>query len=384
MAVLTADWVSNEATQRVCAVLNDAGFQVYFVGGCVRNALLGAPVNDIDLATDARPETVTELMAAAGFKVVPTGIEHGTVTVIASHIPHEITTFRRDIETDGRRAVVAFSDNIDEDARRRDFTMNALYCAPDGAIIDPLDGMPDLKARRVRFIENAEQRIKEDYLRILRFFRFHAWYGDPAGGLDGEGLAAIAENLDGLAQLSAERVGAEIKKLLLADDPAPAVAAMRATGVLARIFSGCEDRALAPLVHLEGENGVAPDAMRRLAVLGVGDVGDTLCLSRAQMKRLLAYQTGLETMQPAHALGYRLGVEIAQGVLLLRAAVFETPLAEGAFDEAARGAAAVFPVKAADLMPEFSGVALGNKLRALEDAWIEGKFELTREQLLRA
>ncbi|MDQ7072094.1 MAG: CCA tRNA nucleotidyltransferase, partial [Rhodobacterales bacterium] len=260
----------------------------------------------------------------------------------------------------------------------------ALYCAPDGAIIDPLDGMADLLVRRVRFIENAGQRIKEDYLRILRFFRFHAWYGDPAGGLDGEGLAAIAENLDGLAQLSAERVGAEIKKLLLADDPAPAVAAMRATGVLARIFAGCEDRALAPLVHLEGENGVAPDAMRRLAVLGVGDVGDILRLSRAQIKRLLAYQTGLESMQPAHALGYRLGVEIAQGVLLLRAAVFETPLAEGAFDEAARGAAAVFPVKAADLMPEFSGVALGNKLRALEDTWIEGKFELTREQLLHA
>ncbi|MDQ7069663.1 MAG: CCA tRNA nucleotidyltransferase, partial [Rhodobacterales bacterium] len=128
MAVLIADWVSNKATQRVCAVLNNAGFQVYFVGGCVRNALLGAPVNDIDLATDARPETVMELMMAAGFKVVPTGIEHGTVTVIASHIPHEITTFRRDIETDGRRAVVAFSDSIVEDARRRDFTMNALYC----------------------------------------------------------------------------------------------------------------------------------------------------------------------------------------------------------------------------------------------------------------
>jgi poly(A) polymerase len=384
MNQLTADWINTPATQAVCAALTEAGHQVYFVGGCVRNALLGAPVNDIDLATDARPEVVMQLEQKAGFKVVPTGIDHGTVTVIAHHIPHEITTFRRDIETDGRRAVVAYSESIVEDARRRDFTMNALYTAPDGTIIDPLLGMNDLKARRVRFIEEAEQRIIEDYLRILRFFRFHAWYGDPAGGLDADGLAAIAANLDGLAGLSAERVGSEIKKLLSAPDPAPAVAAMRATGVLGAVFTCSDDRGLAPLIHLEEDAGVAPEAMRRLAALGVGDVAKTLRLSRAERARLSEYQAGIDAGAPAHALGYRFGFEVARGCLLLRAALLEMPLAPDAFTEAERGSEAVFPIKAADLMPAYSGVALGKQMRALEERWIAARFEISREALLKA
>ncbi|MCK4711369.1 MAG: CCA tRNA nucleotidyltransferase, partial [Marinosulfonomonas sp.] len=175
MTQITADWISNPNTQKVCEMLTDAGFECFFVGGCVRNALLGAPVNDIDISTNALPDRVMELAKAAGLKAVPTGIDHGTVTVIADGTPFEITTYRRDVETDGRRAVVAFSDTIMDDAHRRDFTMNALYADADGVIIDPLNGMPDLLARRIRFIEDADLRIKEDYLRILRFFRFHAW-----------------------------------------------------------------------------------------------------------------------------------------------------------------------------------------------------------------
>ena len=177
-------WVNDPDTQKVCAALTDGGAQALFVGGCVRNALLGVPVSDIDIATDARPERVVQLAEKAGIKAVPTGIDHGTVTLVSGGVPHEVTTFRRDVETDGRRAKIAYSDRVEEDAARRDFTMNALYARPDGTVLDPLGGLPDLRARRVRFIGRAEDRIREDYLRSLRFFRFlpgpsrHVW---PAG-----------------------------------------------------------------------------------------------------------------------------------------------------------------------------------------------------------
>ena len=167
MTVIDADWLTNEHTQRVCRVLTDAGAQALIVGGCVRNALLNQPVSDIDIATDALPEQVMKLAGEAGIKAVPTGIDHGTVTLVSGGIPFEITTFRRDVETDGRRAVVAYSDTVEEDAARRDFTMNALYVRPDGTVLDPIGGLPDLRARRVRFIGSAEDRIREDYLRIL-------------------------------------------------------------------------------------------------------------------------------------------------------------------------------------------------------------------------
>lgn len=221
MTRITEDWLTNPATQAVCAALEAGGAQALFVGGCVRNALMGVPVSDIDISTDAVPERVIVLAEAAGIKAVPTGIDHGTVTLIKDGIPHEVTTFRKDVETDGRRAVVAYSTCIEEDAARRDFTMNALYARSDGTVLDPLGGLPDLRARRVRFIGDAGDRIREDYLRSLRYFRFHALYGCDELGFDPEALAAIAGNLDGLATLSRERVGAELLKLLSAPDPAP-------------------------------------------------------------------------------------------------------------------------------------------------------------------
>ena len=241
MTKINADWLSSKVTQRVFSLLGDAGYAVYAVGGCVRNTLLDAPVHDIDLSTSARPEVVMKLAETAGLRAVPTGIEHGTVTVISGGEPYEITTFRRDVETDGRRAVVTFSDSIEEDALRRDFTMNALYADAAGVVHDPVVGLPDLEARRVRFIEDADQRIREDYLRSLRYFRFCAWYGDPTDGFDADALDAIARNLDGLATLSRERVGSEVLKLLAAPDPAPAIAIMRATGVLGQVLPGADD-----------------------------------------------------------------------------------------------------------------------------------------------
>ena len=281
---IAGDWLSDPSTQSVCAMLTGAGHQALLVGGCVRNALLGAPVTDIDIATDATPDRVVALAKAAGLKPVPTGIDHGTITVVADGKPHEVTTFRRDVETFGRHATVAFSTDVAEDAARRDFTMNALYARPDGTVIDPLDGLPDLQSRHVRFVGNPDQRISEDYLRILRFFRFTAWYGNPALGMDADGLAACADGIDGLQTLSKERIGAEIRKLLAAPDPAPATASMARAGILAAILPGVDDRALAPLIHLEGDE--APRWLRRLAALGGADPTDALRLSRQDQRDL--------------------------------------------------------------------------------------------------
>ncbi|MDF1706778.1 MAG: CCA tRNA nucleotidyltransferase [Paracoccaceae bacterium] len=380
---IAADWIVADHTQAVCQMLIQAGYKSLFVGGCVRNAIIGAPVTDIDIATDARPEMVMELAKDAGLRPVPTGIEHGTVTVIAGGVPHEVTTFRRDVETDGRRAVVAFSTRVEDDARRRDFTMNALYADAAGTVLDPLGGLPDLMARRVRFIEDASARIAEDYLRILRFFRFHAWYGDEAEGLDPQALAAIAAATEGLAQLSRERVGAEVRKLLAAPDPAPSVAAMRACGVLTRILPGADDRALAPLIHLEVESGLQPDWLARLAALSGPEAAPRLRLSRSEEARLCTLRDGIGSMRGAGELGFRLGYDDARAVLLLRAAVMGIPIDPSSLHAAEEGAAAVFPVAAADLMPGFTGPALGRELERLKSLWIESGFRLSREDLLK-
>ncbi|MEO1138772.1 MAG: CCA tRNA nucleotidyltransferase [Pseudomonadota bacterium] len=379
---VTGEWISSAATQVVCRILEDAGFQALMVGGCVRNALMGVPVNDIDIATDARPEIIMNLAEKAGHKAVPTGIEHGTVTVIVMGVPFEITTFRNDVQTDGRHAVVAFSDDVESDARRRDFTMNALYARHDGTVIDPIGGLPDVKERRVRFIDDPEARIKEDYLRILRFFRFFAHYGDPNEGFDADGLAACAALSDGISGLSRERVGAETKKLLGAKTVAPAVAAMRQTGVLAQILPGGTDRALAPLEYVEEQIGLAPDPVRRLAVLGGEAVDQSLRLSRQEAKRLaLLREEAMETAPP-EVLGYRHGLKTGKDILAIRHALLETLPTCSDIEAVEKGSHAVFPIKADDLMPGLSGQALGARLKELEERWIASGFQLGREQLL--
>jgi hypothetical protein len=198
--------LDDPAAARVLALLCDNGHRAWIVGGAVRDALLGKPIGDIDVTTDAEPSRVMDLAGAAGLRAIPTGLDHGTVTVLAPDAI-EVTTLRRDVETFGRHATVAFGTDPSEDAQRRDFTVNALYLAPDGTLLDPTVGLPDLAARRIRFVGHASTRIREDYLRSLRYFRFHAWHGDPAEGLDPDALDAIARNLDGLDTLSRERMG---------------------------------------------------------------------------------------------------------------------------------------------------------------------------------
>lgn len=375
---VAGDWLAHPGTQAVLGVLAGAGHQALVVGGCVRNALLGVAVADVDIATDALPGRVADLCAAAGFKVVPTGLEHGTLTIVAEGRAHEVTTFRRDVETDGRRATVAFAATVEQDAARRDFTMNALYARADGTVIDPLGGLPDLQARRVRFVGDAGARIAEDYLRILRFFRFHAWYGDPDAGMDAEALAAIAAGLDGLDRLSRERVGHEMRKLLAAPDPAPAVAVMQAVGVLAHLLPGADARALAPLVHLEA--GLPPRWLRRLAVLGGQDVAEHLRLSRAETQALDRLRAAMSRPLPECA--WRHGADVATDAALVLAATLGTPMPEGWQATIAHAAAQHFPVTAADLMPGVQGAELGAALKAMETRWIASGFTLTRAELL--
>lgn len=377
---LAAPWLHDPATATVMDLLTRGGHGAWFVGGCVRNALLRLDVADIDIATDLRPDDVMALAQDAGVKVVPTGIDHGTVTLIADHRPFEVTTLRRDVATDGRRATIAFTDLVEDDAARRDFTMNALYAKADGTVLDPTsEGLADLAARRLRFIGNPHDRITEDYLRILRFFRFHAWYADPNAGIDAEGLAACAALADGLGQLSRERVGAEIKKLLSAPNPAAAVAAMAQTGILARTLPGAMARMLPILISFED---APPDPIRRLAALGPVEVAAGLRLSKADIARLTILRDGMSSTTSPDALAYLHGADIAWDIAVLRASQFETQVDPTVRALIARGASAVFPVKPADLMPRLSGAALGQALRTLEARWIASSFTLSRAELL--
>ncbi|MBC7675467.1 MAG: CCA tRNA nucleotidyltransferase [Rhodoferax sp.] len=373
-------WLHAAGTQALMAALLSSGHSAFFVGGCVRNAIIGMAVGDIDIATDALPEDVVKIAMAAGFRAIPTGMDHGTVTVIADGILQEVTTLRRDVQTDGRHAVVAFSTDVAEDAARRDFTMNALYAKADGSVIDPLNGLPDLIARRVRFVGQAEARIVEDYLRILRFFRFHAIYGDPTQGIDAEGLAACAKNLAGLDTLSRERVGAEMRKLLSAHDPALSLAAMEQAGILARVLPGATSRMVPVLVHFE--DGSPQSWLCRLAVLGGEDVTDTLRLSRAEAATLAQICAETGTVTAPDALGWMYGIAVAGDILHVRAAVFAAALPPQWRGHALRGVTAVFPVVAADLMPGLQGPALGKMLKALQDRWLSSGLCLTKADLL--
>ena len=360
----------------VLEMLSGAGYQAFVVGGPVRNALLGVEVSDVDIATDARPEHVMELAESAGFKAIPTGIDHGTVTVVADHNPAEVTTFRRDVEADGRRAVVTFADTIEVDAHRRDFTMNALYADATGAVHDPLGGLADLQDGKVRFIDDPNDRIREDYLRILRFFRFTAWYGKQ--GLDAEGLAACAELADGLDTLSRERVGAEMLKLLAAPDPAPAVASMETSGILGRILPGASAKQLPVLIHLEGIYHFSPDSLRRLSILG-GKID--LRLSKSQTKqidKLLFYR---EFEIPVHEVGYKFGLKTGNDIVMLRAAALEALPDPEAFEAVQLGATSVFPLRASDLT-HLTGAKLGAALKEAEVRWVASKFTLTKEMLI--
>jgi poly(A) polymerase len=376
------------AVARLFAALDAAGIGARFVGGCVRNAVLGRGIDDIDIAVDKPPETVMRALQAAKIKAVPTGLKHGTVTAIALGRRFELTTLRRDVETDGRHAVVAFTDDWLEDARRRDFTFNALYAGRDGTLYDPFDGRADLAEHKVRFIGDADQRIAEDRLRVLRFFRFHAWYGAPP--LDGPGVQACARHAGALGTLSGERIAKELLRLLQAPDPADAIEAMAAAGALDHWLP--EYRGTRRLRALIGREDV-PDGLRRLAaVLEDGAdapaIGKRLKLSTQQALRLeimLASEPAMDVAGGAPAWRsaiYRLGTSLYIDRLLLAAD------AAGDWRSAlalARGwTPPELPVGGGDALK--LGLAPGPKVGALLDRieswWIAGDFAADRAACL--
>lgn len=375
---IAGGFLDDPALRAVLAMLADGGHHGLIVGGAVRNAVLGRPIDDVDISTDALPQRVIELAAAAGLKSIPTGIEHGTVTVVSAGTPFEITTFRRDVETDGRYATVAFSDRIEEDAARRDFTMNALYADASGQVLDPVGGWDDLTRRELRFVGDPALRIREDYLRILRFFRFLASYGEHiAPGT----VEAIRAEKDGLPRVSAERIGAEMRKLLAAPDPGPAMGLMDNTGVLALIFDTADVAPLARLVAEEQTRQIAPDWLRRLSLILPKGGAARLRLSRAETARLEALARAI-CLPPSEA-GFRYGADIARDAALIRIARGEALPPDWA-QQITLAASAPLPIGASDLMPDLGGAALGRGLKAAESLWIASGFSAPREALIDA
>ncbi|MCB1651044.1 MAG: CCA tRNA nucleotidyltransferase [Alphaproteobacteria bacterium] len=386
------DWLQSAPLQKVLAVLNEGAPQddpnALLVGGCVRNALLGQTIDDIDIATRLTPDEVIARMDAAGIKTIPTGIDHGTITAVEDGQPFEITTLRRDVETDGRRAIVAYSTDWAEDARRRDFTINTLLADVKGRVYDPLgEGLKDIQARRVVFVGEPAQRIAEDHLRILRYFRFHALYG--AGNMDPEALEACEAAADKIPSLSKERITQEIFKILSHDDPAGVLSVMAGRGILTDLpASGYNPQLLKDLCFIQKQFGLRA-LPARLLVLGGLKAEGVLTLERYLLIPKL-YKKDMAAIEGVLALA-DLNEEQAIKEALYRYG--RTPTAQAlmieiALDRVMRGGAGealnlirnwdipTFPVSGEDLIKQGykPGPELGQKVIALEAEWIKGGF----------
>jgi len=395
------NWLSDEAAQRLFSAFPDGVLR--FVGGCVRNALLGHKVSDIDLAGQLEPPEVMAALKAAGIRYVETGLAHGTLTAVIKGVPYEITSLRRDIETDGRRAVVAFTSDWAEDAQRRDLTINALYADMSGQIFDPCgEGINDIEAGRLRFVGEAEARIREDYLRLLRYFRFAAWYGGDKP-LDKAALSAARELRGGLKTLSAERVWAEIKKLLAAPDPSRAVRIMGQNGILDTLLPQASNSdGLDLYTALERREGFAPDPLMRLMAMSARDplqmrrLTEQLKMSKAETARLRGWADDASALDPyaddreKFQLFYKAGQDVVIDRARIRAAgekdVIKSAHWISLADMAAAWTKPEFPLsgtdlKAAGVQP---GPAMGRAMKALEALWLRSGFTADKDKLLTA
>lgn len=369
-------WRKRRGMARLLRALGGDEGLTRYVGGAVRDELLGLPVSDVDLATELRPNEVVARLGKAKIKAVPTGIEHGTITAVSDGQPVEVTTLRHDVSTDGRRATVAFTDDWEADAARRDFTINALSADPrTGDIFDYFNGLQDLGARRVRFIGDPLARIAEDHLRILRFFRFHARFGD--GEPDGPALDACTQRTNDLMALSRERVADELLKLLAVDDPAATVGVMLQRGILRPVLPEIEAERLhdlEALIKAERETGVGADPLRRLAALlprrpdTAADIAARLKLSNKSRKRLAC--SAEPDIGPApEVLAYRIGKECAIDRFLLAAMTTEAgSLAEWTSPR--------LPITGGALIARGleEGPIVARTLRKIEDRWVEASF----------
>ena len=396
--VLTLDpppWMTASETRAVIAALSAGGATVRFVGGCVRDALAGRPVKDIDIATPDPPDRVLELLAAAGVKAIPTGIDHGTITGVIPPAHFEVTTLRIDAETDGRRARVEFSNDWDSDAARRDFTINAIYCDAEGSLFDPADGIADLRAGIVRFVGEPDARIREDFLRILRFFRFTAFYGRLPP--DADGLAACRANAASLPSLSGERVAGEVLRLLESSNAAAVLRVMAENDILQHILPELTHFGrLAGLIAIDGDD---PDPLRRLLAAtasdeaGIQALADRLKLSNAERDRLAVNVVHAGTVSAEldargrRRLLHRLGAQTFTDLVYLGWA--EDPTPRGAWRRHLRAARRwtlpAFPVRGVDVLALgiSHGPRVGQILDEVQRWWIGGDFKADREKCLR-
>jgi poly(A) polymerase len=401
-------WFKDPALERVFALLSADGGEGRVVGGAVRNSLMGLAVSDIDVATTLTPDVVIERAKQAGIKAVPTGVEHGTVTLVIDRKPFEVTTLRADVETDGRRAKVAFSTDWQTDAERRDLTINALYVDAQGEVVDLVGGLADLERRNICFIGDAATRISEDYLRILRFFRFFAYYG--SGRPDADGLRACAAARSKLQTLSAERVWSEMRKLLSAEDPGRALLWMRTVGSLTEILPETEKwgiDAIPALVATEQALGWKPDPLLRLASIVPPDavrlakMAERLKFANAEAAFFKAWANAAPVNDEISSaaferLLYRNGVEgivtrvkLALAVARGKAEDDMKEMARSArlnklLDHAGSWVKPAFPINGSDVMEAGipSGRQVGETLSALENQWVEENFLSDRAALL--
>lgn len=403
MRIENAEWLKDPVLQRLFDALEGNGAETRVVGGAVRNTLMDEDVTEVDLCTTLLPDAVVERLNGSDFKTVPTGIEHGTVTVVSGGQNYEITTLREDVETDGRHAVVRFGTDWQRDAERRDLTINALYCDRHGLIHDPLQGIDDVMKREVRFIGDPARRISEDALRILRFFRFFAQYG--SGRPDAAGLKACAASRTSIKQLSAERVWTELRKILSVSDPGRALLWMRTTGILEMVLPESEKwgiDTIPSLVRLEASENWAPDPLIRLMAIirphvpNVQQLAKRLAMSNRELERLEAWA---ESQPPAFDVSmeefqkqlYRGSQQGIVDRIRLEAAHQEADRNGGQLEkllkmicQARRWQRPSMPVQGRDLVELgiSAGPEMGKILSELEEAWIDSGFQLDRQALL--
>jgi poly(A) polymerase len=394
-------WMRSEAVSELFRALPEGSLR--FVGGCVRNALMRVEVGDVDLATQLEPEDVTKALDAASIRYVPTGIDHGTITAVINKEAFEITSLRKDVETDGRRAVVTYTQEWAEDAQRRDLTINALYADFDGKVYDPTgQGLDDLKAMKFRFVGNAEARVQEDYLRILRFFRFLAWYGRDAK-VDAEALKACRENRRGLKKLSAERVWSEVKKILSARDPSRAVHIMLTNKILDTLLPEASNaEGLSKMVSLQGREAIPPDPLLRLMAMSAREplqmalLCKRLKMSTKETTRLRAWSDSSVALDP-HAQDseklkaiYFAGKQVVIDRARVRAAGEDDALMSARWmslaDLAMGWTPPEFPLSGKDLKAAGvePGPKMGKVIEALKALWVRSSFTADRDKLLMA
>lgn len=375
-------WLRNPSAQKLSKLYKNFGYQVLFVGGCVRNTILKMPVTDIDLATDAQPEEIIKIAKENNIRFVPTGLAHGTITLIIDNKNYQITTFRTDFDHDGRYAKVEFTESLLLDASRRDLTINALYCNHVGEVIDPLNGLDDIKKQKIKFIGNPNERIKEDNLRILRFFRFQAIYGNKNLEIDSIALEACHNHKSKLAALSKERITSELRKILSAPNPLEVIIKMNETGVLNELFQKVSIDSLEAYLKTEEKFKININWLGRLLSLQVTQEEESLKLTRCEFKFLKQTKSAIENQIHVLEFSYYNGVENGKIYSILQNFRHNIILSKNLLNQINSLATKKFPITAKDLMPEIRGKKLGEALRSLEDRWIKSNFTLSKKDLL--